>query len=128
MSAWLLRRGRQMDDVPRRLARHPKVIAKAGPLAVVSRFRRVSEQSMAVWDDAATTLDHSADHGLTDPPVRAAWSELLRRALPQAPARVADLGCGTGSIAILAAELGHRVDGVDFSEQMLQKARSNRWD
>ena len=84
----------------------------------------MSEQSAAVWNSAAATFDHAADHGLTDPLVRTAWSELLRRTLPPAPARVADLGCGTGSIAILAAELGHRVDGIDFSEQMLLMARA----
>lgn len=37
---------------------------------------------------------------------------------------MADLGCGTGSLAILAAELGHDVDGIDFSEQMLSVART----
>lgn len=84
----------------------------------------MSEQSAGVWDEAAATFDQAADHGLTDPQVRMAWSELFRRTLPPAPARIADLGCGTGSISILAAELGHRVDGVDFSDQMLHIARA----
>ena len=83
----------------------------------------MSEQSAIVWDEAAATFDQAADHGLTDPHVRTAWSELLRSTLPPAPARVADLGCGTGSIAILASELGHWVDGIDFSEEMLLAAR-----
>jgi ubiquinone/menaquinone biosynthesis C-methylase UbiE len=48
----------------------------------------------------------------------------LTRVLPTPPSRLADLGCGTGSLAILASELGHTVDGVDFSDQMLAIARS----
>ncbi|WP_197677277.1 class I SAM-dependent methyltransferase [Friedmanniella luteola] len=34
------------------------------------------------------------------------------------------LGCGTGTLALLASELGHDVVGVDFSAAMLQIARS----
>jgi len=84
----------------------------------------VSEQLAGAWDEAAATFDHSADHGLSDPDVRSAWAELLADALPDPPSRVADLGCDTGSLAWLAAELGHSVDGVDFSEQMLAVART----
>jgi len=84
----------------------------------------MSEQLRGAWDDAAATFDQSADHGLRDPHVRSAWATLLADVLPKPPSRVADLGCGTGSLACLAAELGHRVDGVDFSEQMLAVARS----
>lgn len=84
----------------------------------------MGDTSAVVWDEAAATFDLAADHGLTDPGVREVWTALMERALPPAPSRVADLGCGTGSMAILAAELGHRVDGVDYSEQMLVRARA----
>lgn len=84
----------------------------------------MSEQLPGAWDEAAATYDQPADHGLSDPDVRSAWADLLADVLPQPPSRVADLGCGTGSLAWLAAELGHSVDGVDFSEQMLTVARS----
>ena len=80
--------------------------------------------SARAWDEAAPSFDESADHGLRDPDVRAAWTSLLSRALPAPPSRVADLGCGTGSLAMVAAELGHDVDGVDFSERMLTLARA----
>lgn len=84
----------------------------------------MSERSAIVWDGAATTFDRAADHGLREPDVRAAWAGLLDRLLPSPPSRVADLGCGTGSLAILAADLGHVVDGIDFSEGMLEIARA----
>jgi SAM-dependent methyltransferase len=83
----------------------------------------VTERDVATWDAAAATFDLAADHGLRSAAVRWAWADLLTRLLPPSPARVADLGCGTGTLSLLAAELGHVVDGVDFSERMLAVAR-----
>lgn len=78
----------------------------------------------AYWDAAAATFDDEPDHGLRDPEVRAAWLALLRSALPVPPARVADLGCGTGSLSALLADEGHEVDGVDLSAAMVGLARA----
>ncbi|MFC6288114.1 class I SAM-dependent methyltransferase [Nocardioides sp. GCM10027113] len=78
---------------------------------------------VALWDAEAVTFDEAADHGLHDPDVREAWRSLLVPLLPPAPARVADLGCGTGTLSLLLAEEGHDVDGVDFSPEMLRHAR-----
>lgn len=41
------------------------------------------------------------------------------------PARILDLGCGTGQHAIILAAEGHHVTGVDRSESMLQLAQTN---
>ncbi|TFV91261.1 class I SAM-dependent methyltransferase [Blastococcus sp. CT_GayMR16] len=76
------------------------------------------------WDAAAATFDDEADHGLRDPAVRAAWATLLLPLMPQPPARIIDVGCGTGSLAVLLARAGHRVSGVDTSGQMLGVARA----
>lgn len=42
----------------------------------------------------------------------------------EGPARILDLGCGSGRHAWLLAEQGHRVVGVDRSEAMLEQARA----
>lgn len=84
----------------------------------------MSERNAAAWDEAASTFDLPADHGLQDPRVRTAWTGLLTRILPGARSLIADVGCGTGSLALLTAEFGHEVDGIDFSEQMLALARA----
>lgn len=76
------------------------------------------------WDRESVAYDDEPDHGLRDPSVRAAWRELLLEHLPPAPARVADLGCGSGSLSVLLAEEGYDVSGLDLSGQMLELARA----
>ena len=77
-----------------------------------------------MWDAEAEAFDEEPDHGLRDPVVRDAWQSLLRSVMPPIPSRVADLGCGTGSLALLLAEDAHRVDGIDFSPEMVRRAEA----
>lgn len=77
-----------------------------------------------LWDAEAAHFDEEADHGLTDPAVRTAWIDLLRSALPATPGRVADLGCGTGTLARLLTDEGYTVDGLDLSPEMIKRARA----
>ena len=78
----------------------------------------------AWWDDDADVYDDAPGHALSDPVEAACWRRTLERALPPAPARVLDAGSGTGSIALLLAELGHTVTGIDLSDGMLARARA----
>ena len=80
--------------------------------------------SRAAWDHEAARFDDEPDHGLAQPEVRHAWRRLLLSVLPPAPARVADLGCGTGTLAKLLVDEGYQVDGVDFSPEMVRRART----
>jgi len=82
----------------------------------------VTRATHEAWDGAAERFDEQPDHGLADERVRAAWTAVLRAALPVPPARILDLGCGTGSLSVLLAELGHNVHGVDLSPRMLDLA------
>lgn len=77
-----------------------------------------------MWDHEAETFDDAPDHGLRSPVARRAWADLLLPLVTQDSARVADLGCGTGTLSILLAEHGHRVWGVDFSPRMIELARA----
>lgn len=74
------------------------------------------------WSDQARTFDDEPDHGLSDPRVRAAWARWLGEWVPHGRVKVADLGCGTGSLSVLLAESGAEVVGVDLSSTMIERA------
>ena len=78
----------------------------------------------ALWDGAAASFDDEPDHGLRDPAVRQAWAARLRGWLPAGPAVVLDIGCGTGSLSVLMAAMGHTVTGCDLSPAMIAQARA----
>jgi SAM-dependent methyltransferase len=84
----------------------------------------MADGGRAFWDAQAASFDDAPDHGLGDPDVRDAWTALLLPLLPSPPARVADLGCGTGSLSLLLADAGYDVIGIDSAAQMIETARS----
>jgi SAM-dependent methyltransferase len=82
-----------------------------------------SERHAEFWDAEAADFDEEPDHGLRDLAALDAWRSLL---LPVVggPARVADIGCGTGTLSVLLASAGHAVTGIDFSPRMVDLARA----
>ncbi|MFF3613918.1 class I SAM-dependent methyltransferase [Streptomyces sp. NPDC002580] len=76
------------------------------------------------WDAESATFDEEPDHGLRDPSVREAWVARLRDWLPERAGDLLDVGCGTGSLSLVAAERGHRVTGIDLSPRMIDLARA----
>jgi 2-polyprenyl-3-methyl-5-hydroxy-6-metoxy-1,4-benzoquinol methylase len=76
------------------------------------------------WDNAAASFDDEPDHGLQDPQLLQAWVELLKKWLPTNHAAILDLGCGTGSLSVVMAGLGHEVTGIDISPAMIARAKA----
>jgi SAM-dependent methyltransferase len=50
--------------------------------------------------------------------------EALRLAAPPPGGRLVDVACGPGTVSVLAAQAGHRVDALDFSPGMIEKLRA----
>ncbi len=75
------------------------------------------------WDARAATFDDEPGHGLHSQEQREAWHAVLTRLTGGASQRVLDVGCGTGFLALMFAELGHSVTGIDLAPQMLTLAR-----
>ena len=104
------------------------------PTAGLARPDPLSLELAAMWDADATTYDGRARHGIRYADERQAWRRLVAAVLGD-PAhsamprlRVLDVGTGTGVLALLAAELGHDVTGIDLSEGMLAQARRRALD
>ena len=83
----------------------------------------VRDQIREWWDADADAYDVAPGHSLSDPVEAAAWRAVLLSLLPPAPARVLDVGAGTGSMSLLAAEMGHVVTALDLSQGMLERAQ-----
>lgn len=84
---------------------------------------RIKELVRQHWDWRAADFDKEASHGLLNDAQSRAWHELIRRVAGASTLDVLDIGCGTGFLSLLLAEMGHRVTAIDFAEAMLAIAR-----
>jgi SAM-dependent methyltransferase len=81
-------------------------------------------QIRTFWDEDAATYDRSPSHYPQRPQEQAAWAAALRRLLPEPPARVLDVGAGTGFLSLLLAGQGYEVTALDLSAGMLARLRA----
>jgi SAM-dependent methyltransferase len=84
----------------------------------------VTGQIRTYWDEDAATYDRSPSHYPQRPQEQAAWAAALRRLLPEPPARVLDVGAGTGFLSLLLAGQGYEVTALDLSAGMLARLRA----
>ena len=75
------------------------------------------------WTGRAPSYDEYVQRPERFPADQKAWSGIWSEALPVGPLDLLDVGTGSGQVAMILAELGHRVTGIDLSEGMLERAR-----
>ncbi|MCQ2071274.1 MAG: metalloregulator ArsR/SmtB family transcription factor [archaeon] len=83
----------------------------------------IQREILDFWDSCSDTLNRDTDGEL----LHNRWvSERLNDLFPNAHnLRIADIGTGTGFLAISFAQLGHKVTATDLSTKMLDHARNN---
>jgi 2-polyprenyl-3-methyl-5-hydroxy-6-metoxy-1,4-benzoquinol methylase len=86
-------------------------------------MNRIKELVRQHWDWRAADFDKDASQGLLNDTQSRAWHELMSRVAGALTLDVLDIGCGTGFLSLLLAELGHRVTGIDLAGRMLAIAR-----
>ena len=82
------------------------------------------EDVRAYWEKRAETFDRSPGHGADDPVEVALWARLLRDLGLTPGARVLEPACGTGAFTAALLAAGATVEGIDFAEAMLARARA----
>ena len=76
------------------------------------------------WDRRSLTYDRNVykSHDVAQP----LWKSILKTEIrTDRNLNILDVGTGTGFLALLFAELGHNVTGIDISKYMLEKSRYN---
>lgn len=85
----------------------------------------IKDEIRDYWSGRAETFDLSPGHEIFGDDERQAWHSLIDNHLGAGVGRQAlDLASGTGVISRLLCERGYSVTGLDFSEPMLDRART----
>lgn len=74
------------------------------------------------WRRRADAFDDEPEHAMHGEAQRERWLAVLEEWTGEVPRRTLDVGCGTGTISVLLAELGHDVAGVDAAPEMIARA------
>jgi len=85
---------------------------------------RLKEEIIRRWDESSETYDDHASHGIRGEEEQTAWKDAFKKIIPSGAVDMLDVGCGTGELSILMAEMGYEVTGLDLSKKMLTKAKA----
>lgn len=112
---WVKRRGRQARELTHRLLKRDKKRSGTNNApfeGVASGFDQFSDS----YDDKMSYFNYTAPRLLFD---------AMQEFVAGTPGRLAilDAGCGTGLCSELFRPLAHRLDGVDISHGMIERAR-----
>ena len=85
------------------------------------------EAIRASWAADAPTYDASPTHGLHSRREQFAWRKVFGQTFDRlgqtTPLRILDVGAGTGEMAVLLANMGYKVTGIDLTPAMLKIAQ-----
>lgn len=89
----------------------------------------IRDEIREFWSERAATFDQSVGHEVFSEAERRGWHRLIRKHLGEGQGRpLLDLACGTAVISHLMTDMGFQVTGLDWSEAMLEQARTKARD
>ncbi|MFZ5648909.1 MAG: class I SAM-dependent methyltransferase [Bacillota bacterium] len=74
------------------------------------------------WNRRAGSFDRCPGHGIHSDREKNDWVNLFTRVIGGDGLSILDVGAGTGVLALVMAEMGHRITCLDIAEEMLEKA------
>jgi len=77
------------------------------------------------WNIGADSYNKSIKGTMRSDKMKTAWKQIFTEVLGNDKLKILDVGTGPGIVALMLAELGHDVTGVDFAEDMLKNAMKN---
>lgn len=83
----------------------------------------IKDQIRQSWNRSSSAYDGHAGHGIHSKTEEELWKNEIKKTFHGDALSILDVGCGTGAISLLCADMGHQVTGIDLSEKMLDKAR-----
>jgi ubiquinone/menaquinone biosynthesis C-methylase UbiE len=100
---------------------------------IETRHRRsnfdVKEQIREYWSRRSETFDQSPAHGIHSRGELSAWTRVVsENAADMGGALVLELASGTGEFTRVLRALGCKVEGLDLSEAMIERARAKHGD
>lgn len=91
--------------------------------------KNVKSEIEETWTAESQYYDGYVSHGIQTEEEKALWTETFNSVLPEGQKlHVLDVGCGTGAMGLLLAEMGHYVSGIDLSEGMMAVGRKKAHD
>lgn len=85
----------------------------------------LNEEIKDYWEGEAQVYSRGIQEELNSPQ-RQAWKDLILDNAPKnGSMKVLDVGCGPGFFPIILGEEGHKVTGIDITENMISCAKSN---
>jgi len=78
------------------------------------------------WSADADSYNKAIKSTLRSISMKKSWQKIFTEVLGNDKLKILDVGTGPGIVALMLAELGHDVTGVDLSEDMLKNALGNR--
>lgn len=80
---------------------------------------RLKEEIIRRWDESSETYYDHAGHGIRGDAKREAWKDVFNKIIPFGAVSLLDVGCWTGELSLLMAEMGHRVTGSRLRSELL---------
>ncbi len=86
--------------------------------------KTVKSEIAESWNEEAAYYDTHVSHGIQTEEEKLLWMNAFQTVLPPGDSlSILDVGCGTGAMGLILAEMGHTVTGIDLSEGMMDIGR-----